>query len=167
MLGLWLPLLSDNLKLIDWFVNFDEAFDSKRIENHKSDDFWAYQSIVAIRGDWPRLRRRCEDVLGDPPTAKSEKNYLIDHEFFLAFSKGDAHGMEEVLRRLVQPKALAARSNDESGFTSDLISTPAFIYAKIAWRHGYEVDVGSPFVPKQWLPVLPLERCAHHYDFLA
>jgi Immunity protein 49 len=64
------------------------------------------------------------------------------------------------------PKALASRSNDEGGFTEDLISTPAFIYAKIAWRHGYEVVVDSPFVPSEWLPISPLDRYENHYAFL-
>jgi hypothetical protein len=165
-LGLRMPLLSDNKELIDWFANYDHAYDQKRIENHKTHDFWAYQAIVALRGDWTRLLSRCNSVMADPPGAAGERKYLIDHEFYHALAKGDVSRMEDTLRQIVLPKALASRSNDESGFTDDLISTPAFIYAKIAWRHGYEVVVDSPFVPSEWLPISPLDRYENHYAFL-
>ena len=40
------------------------------------------------------------------------------------------------------------------------------IYAKIAWRSGYEVEVDLPCIPKEWLPVTPLDNYDEHYDFL-
>jgi len=50
---------------------------------------------------------------------------------------------------------LASRDHFESGFTSDLISTMAVIYAKIAWYHGIEFDIQPPYVPSRWLPSAP------------
>ena len=166
LLQLRTPLLSDHQTLIDWFANFDKAFDQNRVENHKTHDFWAYQAIVALQGDWTRLLARSERVLADPPGASSERKYQIDHQFYFALANGDVEGMEVALRQIVQAKALAARHNDESGFTADLISTPAFIYAKIAWRHGYEVRVDSTYIPSEWLPIAPLERYDNYYPFL-
>jgi len=165
MLQLLTPLLSDNQTLMDWFVDFDKAYDQKRVENHKTRDFWAYQTIIALRGDWTRLLERSETVLADPPGASSERKYQDDHHFHLALAKGDVAGMEVALRQIVLPKALAARKNDESGFTEDLISTPAFIYAKIAWRHGYEVSIDSPSIPREWLPIAPIDHYDNHYTF--
>jgi hypothetical protein len=52
------------------------------------------------------------------------------------------------------------------GYAADLISTAAVIYAKIAWHHGYEVRVDSPYIPPEWLPTEPLERYDDHYGFL-
>ena len=70
--------------------------------------------------------------MNDPPGAARGRKYLIDHQFDHALAKGDVSRIEDTLRQIVLPKALASRSNDESGFTEDLISTPAFIYAKFA-----------------------------------
>jgi hypothetical protein len=75
--------------------------------------------------------------------------------------------MEEALGALVSPKAVRARSNDDSGYTEGLVSTAAVIYAKIAWLHGHEVRVNSPYIPQEWLPNTPLERYSDHYGFLA
>jgi hypothetical protein len=166
MLTLRKALLSDNDVVIGWFANFDEAYDQRRIEDHKTSDFMAYQTIVALRGDWPRLLARSQAVLADPPGASREKKYLSDHQFFFALAQGDVEGMQNALCRLLTPRALAARYDHESGFTADLVSSYAFIYAKIAWRHGYEVKVDSPFLPPEWLPRAPLQQYDNYYSFL-
>ncbi|KLU26400.1 hypothetical protein EOS_09680 [Caballeronia mineralivorans PML1(12)] len=167
MLALLKPLLSDDDLLVNWFVGHSAAYDPRRVENHKTHDFWAYQATIAIQGDWQRLESRCERILADPPGASGEKKYLGDHRFYMALARGDIPAMEEAIHQIVTPKALSVRGNDESGFTKNLISTPAVIYAKIAWRHGYHVKIDSPFVPQQWLPVAPLDFYDNHYDFLA
>jgi hypothetical protein len=166
MLRLLKPLLSDENELIDWFSHYDQAYDMKRVEDHKAHDFFAYQSIVALQGDWLRLLKRCDKVLNDPPGASKEQKYLLDHHFYKALAQGDMGKMQSVLQELLSSKVLKARGDDENGFTEDLIFTPAVIYAKIAWRHGYEVKVDSPYVPAEWLPVEPLKEYDNHYDFL-
>ncbi|AYR22687.1 hypothetical protein J2S30_000054 [Herbaspirillum rubrisubalbicans] len=160
------PLVSNNRSLIQWFAYYDDGYDQKRIENHKTHDFWAYQGVLAVRGDWRRLRERSEKILNNPPTT-TEKKYLIDHHFYLALSTGDKRGMEEALQAILSPKVVKGRAIDESGFTEDLIFTPAVIYAKIAWLHGYEVSVNSDLVPPEWLPITPLDTYEKGYDFLS
>lgn len=163
---LFKPILSDNEALIGWFAHYDLAYNMERAENHKTHDFWSYQTIVALRGDWSRLIERCKKVLADPPGASSEQKYLIDHQFFLALAHGDIEKMQDVLQEIVTPKAIRSRKDFETGYTADLISTPATIYAKIAWRHGYQVKVDSPCIPQEWLPIAPLDHYDKHYDFL-
>ena len=119
---------------------------------------------MALRGEWERLLDRCEKVLKAPP--KAELNYLTDYAFYQALAHQDVERMNEVLRQLVEPKAVRSRSKDDSGYTADLISTAPVIYAKIAWRHGFEVEVDSPYVPREWLPNEPLAQYDNHYPFL-
>ena len=166
MLQLLKPLLANHRELIGWFAHYDRAYDMERVDNRKTHDFWAYQAAIALRGDWDRLVRRCEAVINDPPKAASEQKYLIDHHFYLALAHRDLGRMQEVLQELATPQALRARAKDESGFTEDLISTPAVIYAKIAWLHGCEIRVDTPYIPADWLPMDPLPRYDNHYRFL-
>ena len=167
MLLLMKPLLSNDAPLIDWFANHDAAFDMARVEDSRTVDFWAYQAMIAIRGDWPRLKTRCELLLANPPGASAMQKYLGDHLFYLALAQGDKPGMEAALRSMVLPKAIKARSNDDSGFSADLISTAAVVYGKIAWLHGHKVEVDSPYIPREWLPATSLASYDRHYDFLA
>jgi hypothetical protein len=122
--------------------------------------------MVALRGEWPRLIERCERVMRAPAGAASEQEYLPDHEFYLALARRDVGTMTEALYKLVTPKLVKARNNDDSGYAADLISTAAVIYSKIAWFHGFEVRVDSPYIPSEWLPMEPLQRCDDRYGFL-
>ncbi|MFC4263902.1 Imm49 family immunity protein [Ferruginibacter yonginensis] len=46
------------------------------------------------------------------------------------------------------------------------VSFPALGYAKLAWLKGIEVEVKSHLVPKELLPIQPLEKYEIPYDFL-
>lgn len=160
------PILSNSKELINWFSHYDLAYDMKRVEDHKTHDFLAYQAIVALRGEWPRLIERCEKIINDPPSASREQRYLIDHDFYLALAKGDMEKMQSVLQELASAKMIRARSNEESGFTADMISTTAVIYAKIAWVYGYQIKIDSPYIPTEWLSTEPLNQYDNYYRFL-
>ena len=43
---------------------------------------------------------------------------------------------------------------------------PALGYAKLAWLSGIEVDIDSPLVPKELLPLQSNEKYDDSYDFL-
>ena len=166
MLQLLKPLLSNNAELIDWFAHHDAVYDPQRIDNPKLHDFWAYQVVLALRGDWSRLEARCRIIADNPPKAKEEQKYLVDYQFYAALAHGDVENMQRALKELVSPRMLHRRSNDESGYTDDLISTPAVIYAKIAWWHGFRIVVDTPYLPAEWLPMDPLAHYDAHYEFL-
>jgi hypothetical protein len=166
VLDLLMPLLSNNTLLVEWFAKNDAPFDLKRAEDSRTLDFFAYQAIIALRGDWTRLAKRCDALSTTPPKSSQLKKYAIDNEFYRALANGDIAGMEAALSEIASPKIVRQRSNDESGYTKDLISTYAVMYAKIAWRHGYKVKVESPYVPSEWLPNEPLDRYDNHYAFL-
>ncbi|MFS8116398.1 Imm49 family immunity protein [Rhizobium jaguaris] len=167
LLQLLHPLLSDNRDLIEWYAYNPDLYYQDRIENTKTADFFAYQGVVAIQGDWDRLRDRCARVLADLPKTANLKKYIIDHEFFVALADHDVPRMEAAIAAIAEPRTVRARANDESGFTESLISSYAVIYAKIAWFHGFEVKVNSALVPAEWLPVRPLSHYDLRYKFLA
>ena len=81
---------------------------------------------------------------------------MVDSEYEIAATKRIAH-----------IRGLYARKDDDSGYMADLVSSAAVIYAKIAWLHGHEVRVNSPYIPEEWLPCTPLDRYDAHYSFLA
>ncbi|MCP2089641.1 UNVERIFIED_ORG: hypothetical protein J2Y81_005728 [Paraburkholderia sediminicola] len=167
LLDLFLPLLSDCEELIQWFADYDRIFYPKRIDNHKTLDFWAYQSRLALRGEMTRLRERCERAIEDPPTASNHKKHLVDFHFYLGLANGDVEKMESSLREMTTPRAISGRKNEESGYTEDLISTPAVIYAKMAARLGYQLKLDSPYIPSEWLPVTCLDHYESPYTFLS
>ena len=113
MLELLKSLPANHRELINWFARYDRAYDMERVEDRKTHDFWAYQALIALRGEWSRLTARCDAVLGDPPRAASELKYLIDYHFYPALARRDLGRMQEALRELVTPQALRVRAKDK------------------------------------------------------
>jgi len=95
---------------------------------------------------------------------KNQQEILLDFEFYKALLEGNKAKMEEVLEKLVSPKIHKKRNDNP--ILNQYISLPALGYAKLAWRKGIEVEVNSPLVPKEFLPIKPNETYEIPYDFL-
>ena len=162
---LLMALISDHEEMVRWCANCDALFDASAIEDVASRDFFAYQYILALRGDWQRLASRCERLLA-ARAPNNLQHYLIDQLFFQALAAGDMQHMQAVIGELVSERQMDVRRDDEGAFTQHLISTAAVIFAKLAWRHGYQVAVPSPYIPAEWLPVSPLARYDKQYACL-
>jgi hypothetical protein len=162
---LLMPLLSDHEGLIQWFAHNEEPFDMARANNPSTAEFHGYQALLALRGEWKALEERSLQIIGH--SSSKMKKYEIDHRFYLALARQDAEGMEAVLRELTSPKIAKVRNVEQAfGFTEKLIGTHAVIYAKIAWRHGFQVKVDTPWIPSKWLPVGPLPTYTDPYGFM-
>jgi len=158
-------LVSDNASLIDWFCNCREIVDEKRIQSTTTADFLAYQIILAVKGDFPQLTERCLKFKSQPPKG-AKQTFLLDNEFFIALANGEIAAMEATLMELTSPSSIKKRLSSESGYSESLISTYGVIYAKIAWRHGYEIKIDTPYIPAEWLSVKPLSTYDPVYSFL-
>lgn len=95
---------------------------------------------------------------------KKEEGLKDDFEFYKALHNNDKAKMEEVLEKLVSPK-IHKKRNDNL-ILNQYISLQALGYAKLAWRRGIEVDVNSNLIPKELLPVQPLDNYEIPYEFL-
>lgn len=168
---LW-PLISDNEDVIDWYRQHKRPYMlPKKVSGGDRDDpkswmFYRYQSWLALNECWDELRQRCELILGMQDQIKKDRSYLIDHRFYLALANGDKAGMEAVLLEKVMPKQRKARHEQESGLTHNFIVSYATIFAKLAWRNGYELELDTPWIPRDWLPVNPLDKYEDPWPFM-
>lgn len=163
---LLMPLLSDHPGLIDWFAHHEDGHDPKYYQkpSHFA-DFHSYQIMLALRGEWEPLVRRSEEGLAG--TATRLKRFLLDYRFYIALAKGDVPTMESLLAELTSPKVARTRNHEfEFGLTEHFISTYGVIFAKLAWRHGYRVQVDTPYIPPEWLPIEPLPTYEDIYPFM-
>ncbi|MCU4378387.1 immunity 49 family protein [Acinetobacter haemolyticus] len=162
-------LLSDNEEIISWYsqhrVSYDRQGSIKDRDNPRKPDFHGYQLILALNHEWELLRERCELILSTE--LKKDRKYLIDHRFYLALANGDKTEMENVLTELTSPKISKIRNHEFAfTFTEHFISTFAVIYTKLAWRNGYQLDIDTPWIPKEWLPIQPLNAYPEPWDFM-
>ncbi len=163
------PLLSNNIELIAWSMqNVHSMYGKTRgildRNNVNKFEYHSFNTILALRGEWPLLAKRCQYILANPTTVKRLVRYQVDHEFYLALAQGDITAMQNCLKAITSKRI---RSKEFGfGLTENLISTYAVIFAKIAWLHGFEVKVESPLVPDEWLPMTPLANYRSPYGFL-
>lgn len=170
--GHFMALASNSPTLIHWFSqctgNNFRTYQKKIFRNNiGSPEYHAFQAILALQGKWQLLGERAEYILANPPGKKMLK-YQLDQRFYLALAKGDITSMEQILSEFTSPKVAKVRNFEQAfSLTEHLLSTFAFIYAKIAWLHGYQVQVDSPWLPMEWLPMTPLSEYKDEFDFIA
>jgi Immunity protein 49 len=160
-------LLSDYEPLIRWMMGLQpsSAWGLKLINNPKDAMFRHWQMTLALRGDWQNLRERAELFLQDVPLRM--KKLAVDQRFYLALSQADMPAMQATLEELISPKVAKARPDSlEYTFPSILIASHATLYAKIARRHGYEINLNTPLIPQEWLPVAALPSYEDPYEFM-
>lgn len=159
-------LFSDNEELICWIAKYESAYDLNRVNDPDTWDYLSYQSIFALRRDWESLISRSKIVIENPSAMILENNKLLDYRFFLALGQGDVAGMEEIIYLMISDQQTVRMDKNNEGYTKDLVAVDAALYSKIAWRNGYFLDIKSPYVPFEWLPVKPLNNYEMFYDFL-
>ncbi len=96
--------------------------------------------------------------------SQKEEGLKLDYEYYKALYAEDKSKMEEVLDKFISPKIHKMRNDNP--ILRQYISLPALGYAKLAWRKGIRVDINSNLIPKELLPVQPLDDYQIPYDFL-
>jgi Immunity protein 49 len=160
-------LLSDYEPMVRWMMSLQPVskLGVNRMNNPKENLFRQWQMTLALRGDWQALKERAELFLSDVPTKM--KKFAVDQRFYLALSEGDHAAMQAALEELISPKVEKVR-NKVFGLAAvdSFISCYATMYAKIAWRHGFQIQLDTPLIPAEWLPVKPLDAYPDPYEFM-
>lgn len=95
---------------------------------------------------------------------RSGKTLEIDYNFFYALLARDKAKIEEAIKALLAPRVHKLRN--DSPVLGEIVSFPALGYTKLAWRYGIEVEIDSPLIPKELLPIEPLDHYEIPYEFL-
>ena len=163
IVDLFYCLLSDNLSAQCWasqyLVSDFYELHKKNVSCNNPESYFFHwlQVKLAMQGDWDNLVKRAKFFLENPP--KKGVLYHIDANFYKALAGGDIDKMEACLKELISPNVHKHRGfGNVFNFEVGLLAPWAFILAKIAWIHGYQVKVDNEYVPNQLLPVSPLSE---------
>src|SRR5262249_53874530 len=142
---LW-PLISDNEELIGWHcanpLFYESPSDPSKKQKITAHEFFRLQMHRALTRQWDALAGDCETALGQRDQFKSSlRPRLVIFEFLLALARGDEATMQARLLDRCSPKQRSRSYQFESGLTNNLIVSYATLYAKLAWRSGYELEL--------------------------
>ncbi|WP_395026504.1 Imm49 family immunity protein [Comamonas odontotermitis] len=165
------PLLSDHEPMIRYWIDWmlhktpDSKLCMQRVVNPNQNEYRYYQVTLALAGQWNTLGRKAEVFLQALP-AKMKK-YAPDMRFYLALAQKDKAGMENALDELTSPKVAKIRNQVfELPVAERFVSPFACVYAKVASRWGFALDVDTVLIPQEWLPVSPLPSYPDPYAFM-
>lgn len=172
----WFNLLSDHPTLSLYGAKKMQQMRIKHPrDNPKNIDYTLGIIPYAILGQFDILaeKARAQLVLEAKPLVK----FRPIHQFYIALSQADLVGMNEAIHTLLSSKSIGTLSGGNTGYTgihlnytasnsTTVLSMWATVLAKIAFMHGYELDIDSPYVPKELLPVEPLVAYTDPFDFM-
>jgi hypothetical protein len=151
-------LLSDNPDIINTIANLETP--TLINARHKPLDygFQAYMWQAAIKSDYETLAEKIEKLAKNGRKADrllcSEKK-----DFFSLLIQEDKQGLEDLILR-------GAKQKEGSPLMDDFVAELSTYQAKLCWFRGIPVEIDSPLVPMDLMPIKPLEHYDDVYDFL-
>jgi hypothetical protein len=162
-------LVSNNRGLIEHFAELTYGTAPARlsyadnIENGTAT--WWYVIQCMIKEDWSEYKRAMT-IMQAKGVKRMGKTVLMDIAFMEGLFNRDKQKMEEALKAIVSSR-YQSYVRKRGDFVTQFISYNAVCYAKLAWLKGIELEVDSPLVPKEWLPIEPLKDEEYvDYDFV-
>ncbi|NOL52602.1 immunity 49 family protein [Pelistega suis] len=163
----FLSLCSDNPDLKEFLITQQDIILGPLEQViYKHDDIRFYLErliLLALAGDWERLREGCLRFLNDE---KHSKAIEADFRFFLAMSNQDAEEMKQILNEILEYWISTKVTIDLDIHFDFYLYLPVLTYAKIAMIHGYDLGIDSPIAPKELIEVRPLASYEDPYDFM-
>lgn len=158
------PLLSDNTEMIALYATLsplgrdEKPTFAERRDDLKSNEFDIYLVQLVLQKDDTKLQEHIATYKAKNYKRQSKYKIRIIN-FMEALLKGDVAQMES---------AIAPLSKWELGnpTTEDFLASYAVVLCKLAWLRGYEVQVDSPLVPMEFMPIAPLAHYDDVYEFL-
>jgi Immunity protein 49 len=163
-------ILSDNLPFLRCFAEARYKGDGKNFPDmdimveRGEEAIFCHSIQMILKEDWETLARNLRIMETKVLIKKKNKDLEVDYRIYKGILERKQDQVEEALLQLLAPKVHKKRRDNE--LFGQYVSNPALGYAKLAWQRGLPVVVDSPLVPKELLPVEPLEKYEDTYDFL-
>ena len=111
-----------------------------------------YALQCLIKDDWVEFERVMVIV---KTKSISKLDMELDALFYEALAERNKTRVEQILAEFLTPK-IHKKRNRHHDLINEFISHPALGYAKLAWMKGLEIQLESPLLPMELLPVKPL-----------
>ena len=152
-------LLSDSSEVINAVVNLETPELVRERDNPLWSRFHVHMLQLAIRGEDAALREKIEKIAkhGKKPERQASAS---GQDFYSLLLQRDQAGLES----LIQNKSARIKSADP--LIEDWMSYLGTLQTKLCWLKGIPVQIDSPLIPMELMPIQPLAHYDDVYDFL-
>lgn len=152
-------LLSDSPTVIDTSAKLAPPYFVEDCGNPLNAEFIVHMYQLAIQGDYEALQAKVER-LAKNGRKKDRELPAQGRDFFSLLMRGDKQGLEDLI-------AQHAKVKSQDVLTEDFMCFEGTIEAKICWLKGIQVQIDSPMLPMDLMPIKSLAHYNDVYDFLA
>ena len=169
-------LMSNNPDFITFFKNnidmiipddYEQGKNKYKYLNNDYGTFFLVRAILlAIKGDFEDLKKRCLAYLEKPLKSSYYKYSELHYEFLLALSEKNIDKMKETIDKMMVQNVARKFSNDCNPNYEFYLYVYVIMYAKIALYHGIDLEIDNEVAPKELIDNTPLESYEDPYDFM-
>jgi len=152
-------LLSDNEVVIHALAHAESPELRAERDNPMAVRFHVHMLQLAIKGEHEALRAKI-DILAKRGKKSERDAFATGQDFYSLLLNRDKGGLE----RLIQDKHARIKSFDPG--IENFMSYLGTLEAKLCWFKGIPVQIESPWVPMELMPVQPLTHYDDEYEFL-
>jgi hypothetical protein len=152
-------LLSDSSEVIRSFATLSPLEFSEYCDNPKTGQFYVHLIQLALRDEYDSLREYIQMAKTRASSKQIRDYYSSGEDYYSLLMSRNIDG----LQRIIQAGATKQKGDPKS---EDFLADVSVIQAKLCWIKGIEVQVDSPLVPMDLMPVAPLPHYDDKYDFL-
>lgn len=175
---MWTPhkfifaLLSDHQGIIETYSHLDTKNNieypplQECYEKPREGRFYVLLMQHLLRHDWPTIEKMWATYQSK---MKKQNQYDVDEfQFYFALRDGDKAAMREIITRYLAPrKHKSLNKHLVMEFSGEFWSHRPTMYSKLAAMFGHELDIEHELIPKELIPVRPLEHYDDYYEFFA
>lgn len=152
-------LLSDNEEVIQTLARAENELMRKERNNPLYPAFHVHMIQLTILGEDSALLEKVAK-LAKNGEKRYRKEAAAGEDFYTLLVRRDKAALE----RYITGKSAKIKSADI--LFEDVMSYLGTLQTKLCWYRGIDVQIDSPLVPMELMPVRPLPRYDNHYDFL-
>ena len=151
-------LLSDSPAVINWLKTADSDQMRQERDNPRLPWFYNHMTQLVLLDKWDALPAKIEKAAQKAGKGLREK-FASGQDFHSLLLKRDKTGLEQLLTN-------EARKRQGDPLLEDWIAEASTWRAKLCWLKGIPVQIDSPLVPMELMPIQPLAHYDDVYDFL-
>lgn len=151
-------LLSDNPDMVNAMAQLEPPHFVSARANPLHLQFRVHMWQLVIQGDYEALEAKVERLAKNG--RKADRALASENkDFFSLLMRGDRQGLEDLIRQ-------HARIKSDDPLIEDFMCYQGTLEAKLCWLRGIPVQVDSPLLPMELMPIRPLVHYDDVYDFL-
>lgn len=154
--------MSDSVVLIQQYANLGDSRYEYSIQSGWGDVLTNSIQLI-IKDDYSELERNLGIIRNKSFKIEQAHFSGLCYNYFVAMAERNLAKVKDAVLQILTD---FEQPSDDLDLIDEFYAMPAVGFVKLAWMKGIEIEIDHPLIPKDWLPIRPIENYDEGYDFL-